>query len=301
MRRKGKGKSEGEYKYPLRDKPAVTIAIPTAIVENIPLLEKTIKLAYVARFATIFRVEEIHIYRDPYDNSPEENFRLIEIILRYAATPPYLKRKLFKRKRALRYAGILPPLKTPDHQPKIDLEKITRLDAYRKGLVVGFRKGGVLVDIGLDKPIIAAGRAPPGAQVSVHIVKRGKALRARIVSEEKVPLYWGFRTIGLLSLRELLNRFSNKGTLTIATSKHGQNIIEVLPKLQSAIKKNKKILVLFGSPEHGLYQIFEKENLSLEDSVNWVVNFVPHQGTETIRTEEAIGICLAIINVLKCS
>ena len=58
-----------------------------------------------------------------------------------------------------------------------------------------------------------------------------------------------------------------------------------------------RILVAFGAPSRGLHEIVKKENSRLEDIADFIVNTVPEQGTETVRTEEALIATLAIMNV----
>jgi predicted SPOUT superfamily RNA methylase MTH1 len=55
--------------------------------------------------------------------------------------------------------------------------------------------------------------------------------------------------------------------------------------------------VAFGAPSQGLYEIVKNEGFNLDDVVDFVVNMVPAQGTETIRTEEALIASLAILNM----
>jgi predicted SPOUT superfamily RNA methylase MTH1 len=57
-------------------------------------------------------------------------------------------------------------------------------------------------------------------------------------------------------------------------------------------------LILFGSPRSGLQEILQEEGTSLENVANITLNFVPEQGTATVRTEEALYIVLGIINLL---
>jgi len=56
-------------------------------------------------------------------------------------------------------------------------------------------------------------------------------------------------------------------------------------------------LVAFGAPAAGLNEIVAKEGFSLDDIVDFVVNTIPMQGTETVRTEEALIASLAVLNV----
>jgi hypothetical protein len=68
--------------------------------------------------------------------------------------------------------------------------------------------------------------------------------------------------------------------------------------LQSTWAKSNKILVAFGSPTRGLKEILEHEGLDLNDYADFIVNTIPDQGVETVRTEEAIYTSLSILNIL---
>jgi predicted SPOUT superfamily RNA methylase MTH1 len=46
-----------------------------------------------------------------------------------------------------------------------------------------------------------------------------------------------------------------------------------------------------------LYERAKNEGLNLDDIVDFVVNTIPMQGTETVRTEEAFIASLAVLNV----
>jgi len=59
-----------------------------------------------------------------------------------------------------------------------------------------------------------------------------------------------------------------------------------------------RVLIAFGSPRMGLAEIMRREGLSLDDSFDFVINTIPGQGCETIRTEEAIYSTLAAFNLL---
>jgi hypothetical protein len=88
-----------------------------------------------------------------------------------------------------------------------------------------------------------------------------------------------------------------KADLTIGTSRKAHEFSDVAGKLASRWTEAGCILVVFGSPTRGLYEIATDENILLHDLLDFVVNSVPHQGTETVRTEEAVLASLAILNV----
>ena len=92
----------------------------------------------------------------------------------------------------------------------------------------------------------------------------------------------------------LLNR---KFDLKIATSKKGTRFKDVAGELARKWREASNILLLFGSPKKGLYEIASEWKINLGDLTDFVVNTIPEQGTETVRTEEALLATLAILNV----
>ena len=72
--------------------------------------------------------------------------------------------------------------------------------------------------------------------------------------------------------------------------------MDLKEEMSERMQKASKVLVVFGSPTRGLYDLAKNENWSLDEHANFVVNTVSMQGTETIRTEEAIVASLAILN-----
>ncbi len=82
----------------------------------------------------------------------------------------------------------------------------------------------------------------------------------------------------------------------IATSRRGTVFTEVMRDLAGRWRKSRKILVAFGAPTQGLYEILEREHLRLDEVADYTVNTIPNQGTETVRTEEAIYASLALLN-----
>jgi len=69
--------------------------------------------------------------------------------------------------------------------------------------------------------------------------------------------------------------------------------------LREKWKNSSKTLVAFGAPAQGLYEIVNREHKNLDHEVDYVVNAIPDQATETIRTEEAVYVTLSILNILS--
>ncbi len=87
--------------------------------------------------------------------------------------------------------------------------------------------------------------------------------------------------------------------LTLATSKYGIDFADVADQVADRWKQADSILVAFGAPTQGLYGMVEREGLDLKRIVDYVLNTVPKQGTETVRTEEALIASLAILNCIS--
>ncbi len=97
---------------------------------------------------------------------------------------------------------------------------------------------------------------------------------------------------------DTINQLGGEKKIIIATSKYGKYIGDIENLLRRDLKMNNDILIIFGGPRRGLYEIFADEGLDLNNNVDYVVNFVKRQGTKTIRTEEALPIVLSIIDFL---
>lgn len=276
----------------------ISIAIPASVISDTPhLREKTSKIGLIGRAAAIFGVDEIIIYRDELNRNQHSEANLIATLLNYMETPQYLRKRLFKLKPELRYAGILPPLRTPHHPLG---RKVTDLKVgeYREGVTIAPSKVGTLVDIGVEKPaIIPEPHLQPGKRVTVRITHiNNKAVTAILADPKEVPVYWGYKVTVLDGyLGDLLK--SKSYDLKIATSRRGKIFNEVMEAMALKWKHSKTPLILFGAPTRGLYEIAEQEGLKLDENVDFVVNTIPGQCTETVRTEEAILASLAIFNI----
>jgi len=277
-------------------KKRLSIAIPASVVSDVPhLREKTSKVGLIGRAAAIFRVDEIIVYPDNPHVNQAVDIDLIATLLVYMETPQYLRKRLFKLRPELRYAGVLPPLRTP-HHPLNRKMKNLKVDEYREGVTLSKRKTGVLVDIGVENPaFISNAQLPINKRVTVRIKRIGRRIDAELARRSEIPEYWGYTvTVEKLSIGEIVK--TRGFDLTFATSKYGVPFANVAEKAAEKWRKADTILVAFGAPAQGLYEIVEQEGLKLDEIVDFNVNTLPVQGTETIRTEEAIIASLAVLN-----
>jgi hypothetical protein len=275
----------------------ISIAIPASVVSDTPhLREKTSKIGLIGRTAAIFRIDEVIIYPDNPKVNQTADMNLIATLLAYMETPQYLRKRLFKLRPELQYAGILPPLRTP-HHPLNRKMKNLKIDEYREGATLSRTKEGTLIDIGVEQPALMPNKQLPiEKRFTVKITKVEKQVEVELANREDAPTYWGYM---VTVERHSLGRFmrSRGFDLTVATSKRGVPFTNVAEEMAEKWKKANHILVAFGAPTRGLYEIVENEGFSLDNIVDFVVNTVPRQGTETIRTEEALIASLAILNM----
>lgn len=274
------------------------MAIPASLVSDVPhLREKTLKIGLVGRAAAIFRVDEIVVFPDSPSADQKREMNVIATVLAYMETPQYLRKRLFKIRPELRYAGILPPLRTP-HHPLADRLKDLKIGEFREGAVVSSAKAGVLVDIGVEQPVLVPdARLGVNRRVTVKITELGKKPRAVLAKREGIKAYWGYQ---VTVSKQPFGRFvkSRDFDLVIATSRRGKPFKAVRDELEARWRKSHRVLVAFGAPTVGLYEIVEREGNQLEEIAEYVVNTIPNQATETVRTEEALYATLAVLNTL---
>jgi predicted SPOUT superfamily RNA methylase MTH1 len=274
----------------------LAVAVPASVVSDTPhLREKTSKIGLIGRAAAIFRVDEIVVYADNPKVNQSRDLDLIAVLLEYMETPQYLRKRLFKIEPRLQYAGILPPLRTPHHPLNRKAENV-KAGEYREGVVLSENKEGLLVDIGFEQPaLLREKQFAVGKRVTLQIVKAGGQIEAQAVSRE-VPGYWGYTvTVERHSLKRLVE--DRKFDLTVGTSIKGAKWTGIAGELTGKWKKADHALIAFGAPTRGLHEIAKEDGVNLNSLVDFVVNTIPAQGTETVRTEEALLATLAIFNL----
>ena len=274
----------------------ISIAIPASVVSDTPhLREKTSKIGLIGRAVAIFRVDEIIIYQDNLKIDQTVEMNLIALLLSYMEAPQYLRKRLFKIQPELQFAGILPPLRTP-HHPLDKQMKQLKVGEYREGITLSKTGESMLVDIGVEQPALIRDRQiPVNKRVTVKITKIERQVEAELANQEDITTYWGYSVAEeKSSLGKLVK--GKHFYLTIATSKYGHPFAKVAEEIADRWRDSRSILIVFGAPTRGLNEIVRQEGFGLNDVFDYVVNTIPRQGTETVRTEEALIATLAIIN-----
>ncbi len=251
--------------------------------EHDSLREKTAKIGQIARTCSIFGVDTIEIFRDPRGNGESG---LIRHVLEYLETPQYLRKRLFPLDDSLRFAGLLPPLRIPSHKPKVPLGKITKGE-IREGVVL---PGESVADIGLDSPVTLNQKLEGGRRVTIKIVSISPFVGVPIERSESSE-YWGY-TVDVCSVEEVTadKRFGMK----VATSRLGVPLRECLPRLRTGFGSSRGIMLIFGSPSRGLFDMIR----NLEEKVGFVVNLFTEQSVVTVRSEEAMASALYLLEIL---
>jgi predicted SPOUT superfamily RNA methylase MTH1 len=272
------------------------VAIPASTVADTPhLREKTAKVGVIGRALAIFRVDHLLIYRDRKPDQTRD-LKFIELILSYMATPQYLRRRLFPITPDLRYAGILPPLRTANHPLEASSKKL-KIGEIRDGAIIKSSGNRSLVDIGVEKPALLFISHPVSGRISVRVKSINRDLTVETVRRKDIPLYWGFQVEATTrTLDEVAG--SNRFDLKIATSRFGNSLSEEAGKLTRSWSEAKGILVAFGSPNEGVREILLRRGCNTEDFFDFVVNTMRDQGTETVRVEEAVISSLSAFNLL---
>jgi predicted SPOUT superfamily RNA methylase MTH1 len=277
----------------------ISIALPASVVSDTPhLREKTSKIGLIGRAAAIFRVNEIIVYPDDPKTNQTAEMNLIALLLSYMETPQYLRKRLFKLQPELQFAGILPPLRTP-HHPLNAKTRNLKIGEYREGVTLSKTNESLFVDIGVEQPaLILKQEAPIGKRVTVKVKKIDNRAEVEIADRNEIGEYWGY---SIVVQRQPIGKIlkSKRFDLVIATSRYGKPFAAVSAEIGERWKKACSILVVFGSPNQGLHEIVRDEDLKLENIVDFVVNTIPNQATETVRTEEALIASLAVLHNSK--
>jgi predicted SPOUT superfamily RNA methylase MTH1 len=278
-------------------KKRLAVAVPASVISDTPhLREKTSKIGCIGRAAAIFRVDEVIVYTDNPKAKQRRDLDLVATLLSYMETPQYLRKRLFQLKPELQFAGILPPLRTP-HHPLNRKARDLKVGEFREGVVVSKAKEGVLVDIGVERPALMRDAAVAvNKRLTVKVVRANDMVEVLPANRDEITEYWGYTvTVEPHSLKRVLS--DSRYDLVIGTSKFASLFQEVAGSLREKWARARSVLIAFGAPTRGLFEIVRDEGVNLNDLADFVVNTLPGQGTETVRTEEALLATLAIFNV----
>ncbi|MFW6152974.1 MAG: putative RNA uridine N3 methyltransferase, partial [Halobacteriota archaeon] len=216
-------------------------------------------------------------------------------VLEYAATPPYLRKEVFDRRDELAQVGVLPPLRLPTWTGS----ESNGSGSIREGIVTEVGPDGrVWVNCGLQHPIALSvvDRDPPtvGERVAVSISSR-EPVRAKLLS--------GVVPGPQVHERTLEEALAAARGIRIATSRHGQPLTVGLLTGRLSTRFESGMTLAFGAPGRGLREIGHSLGLdtapgTAEDGpFDLWLNTIPDQGSEVVRTEEAMVASLACLGL----
>ncbi|MDI6855518.1 MAG: putative RNA uridine N3 methyltransferase [Candidatus Thermoplasmatota archaeon] len=248
---------------------------------------RALLIGQLARVATMFRIAKIIIYPEPKYRTERAHTRELVALLRYANTPQWLRKYIFKREPELSYAGVLTPLQAP-HHPELE-DKVEHRFGYVKEVC-----GHSVVDVGLKDLCTCNQRLSPGKVMLFRI----KGKECEPMTKEALQNYFGYE-VELFSepLREVLKKLKAQNVLILGTSKYGTPIEKIFSALSAQLKNRNKVAIAFGSYAHGFLDWFSKEEC--QELFDLIINVQSTQGTKTIRTEEALFLSLEIIDLAK--
>ena len=247
----------------------VSVFIPNSfLAETKDLKLKTSKVGLIGRALALFEVDEVVVYKDLSipDSEQNDDGDFIAEVLNYMDTPQYLRKKAIPIKPELRHVGILPPLRVPHHPV------------------------GNFVDIGMDSLAFCKEQLTVNKIFSFKITKFAKEVI--VTPDEPDDIYWGFKTLstnkGLKNSLKLVNP-----DFVVETTKYADTIDTIFDELKTKVESSNHIAIVFGGPYSSI-----SENVESSKWETIKLNTIPNQGTETVRTEEAVISTLAIFNIL---
>ncbi|MDR0900924.1 MAG: RNA-binding protein [Methanobrevibacter sp.] len=270
----------------------VSVFLPDSFLsETSDLRLKTSKIGVIGRVLAVFNVNQVVIYKDLSVNNEsgiEKNSKdgdFMAEILEFMNTPQYLRKKAFPIKSSLKHVGILPPLRTPHHPVSTP-----EVGDFRMGFTVKRNKKGTFIDIGMEDLAFCKEQLSVNKIFSFKITKLAKEVI--VTPDEPDDVYWGYKTLSTKkSLKNSLKLV--KPNLVIETTRYADNLNTIFNEFESKIEQSNSIAILFGGPYSSL-----DDNIESPSWDTLKVNMVPNQGTETVRTEEAVISTLSVVNLL---
>ncbi|MDH4212491.1 MAG: hypothetical protein OEV85_01095 [Candidatus Thorarchaeota archaeon] len=267
------------------------VALPdTSLIDCTDLRQKTVKVGQIARTLAIFRVEEVFVYStEKLRATQKRDADLLVKILRFMDTPQYLRRRIFPQSPSLQYAGLLPPLRTRSHPL---LSKISELTAGTVRWGIQVRPGKI--DLGFDNlidfPTLLSERDPTLFKVEAV----SPTLSLSIIDRLEAPVYWGFEASRTGTLLELLERSRNM--TRIGFSRKAPPFFQLEKDLISTVSSTGSVLAVFGDPNRGILELCDVQRDDIKRQIDFWINTIDDQGSETVRLEEALIVSLGLLN-----
>ena len=288
----------------MRTEDGPTICVPSSIVrEAEDTREATRKLGYVARAAAVFRADRLVVFPDR-EGERRRGGEFVRAVLGYAATPPELRKDLWGERDALRYAGILPPLRVSwrTGSPPDGDESKTQGLVTEVGPEGRVRVNSPLREHPISLLVPSDMEVEHGERVTIRVSSR-EPVRARITGKPE----GGFQVVSTDLSEALVD-----GGLTIATSRHGDALsVSRLGDLVSNAQAAGGYTVAFGAPERGLpamlglspdsirAAVADGRSVEPDPGFDLWLNTIPAQASEVVRTVEALFATLGSLTLTE--
>lgn len=261
-------------------------------LENEPdLLRSTLKAGFIARALAIYKVNRVVIYKGKRDYSCRLHGKRLEALLRYSVIPPYLKKRLVPKSPTLRYAGMIPPLQIDTHLATDPPQE----GEIRLGYIEGMEGDRLTLYIGLKKTVKVSPKTKP-VRFMERLIPVVNARGDWIVPEEG-SYYLGFE-VAYAEHEDILSLMRKYAGLRIGTSRHGEHVSRLADKLRRDCMDRGRVALVFGEPYRGLREMLEELGGEVEEAFDYYLNFIPGQGTKTVRVEEALIAVLQTVRLM---
>jgi predicted SPOUT superfamily RNA methylase MTH1 len=267
------------------------VALPdTTLIDCTDLRQKTVKIGQIARALAIFRVDEAVVYNTGKLHSAQKrDADLLVKILRFMDTPQYLRRRIFPQSPSLKYAGLLPPLRTRSHPLQSAISELS-VGTVRWGVQVRLGK----IDLGFENLIDFSTPLSERDLTLFRVDTAPPNLSLSIIDRSEAPIYWGYEARRTGDLLELLKKSS---TMTrIGFSRNALSFRKLEKDLKSTVSNTGSVLAVFGGPARGILELCDSEREDVKSHVDFWANTIDNQGSETVRLEEALMVSLGLLN-----
>lgn len=267
------------------------VAIPdTSLTDCSDLRQKTVKAGSLARALAVFRVESVYIYdTGTLSSGKKRDADLLRKILRYMDTPQYLRKSSFPKSPSLKYAGLLPPLRMRSHPLGTTTDELQE-GTVRWGLQV--RPGKI--DLGLEKLISYSKTVSERDPTLFRVTKTKPQIVLEMIERDDTSDYWGFTVERVTNLAEFLEE--SEDATRIGFSRKAPSFHQLESDLKATVAGTQSVLAVFGGPNRGILEFFDQEREVVKSHIDFWVNTIPDQGTETVRLEEAVFVSLGLLN-----
>lgn len=260
------------------------------------LFLKSLKIGALFRTFCIFRIKKVIFY---HDDGQEEDRQVIKDIVSYLNRAPYL-RKYVGKKQNLKFSAAIPPVQTASHVGTRSGSTLFKEAAILSREIDRNHLKSLIVDTGERTAKIHLNDEDKYSskltEDDLIIISIDDQNHLGIV--DSVPFYWKTEfEFGKKPLGEIFSRFSSEQYHNIFATAYGDVITysNLKKKLKSA--ENRDLIIYFGPIKGSFRDFINKSKMTVGRNCSFV-NFIPDQGTMTVRIEEAIHSVLTLLNLV---